>query len=302
METGWRRRRGHWRDSKNLAFSLVKQIDQIGSAVFDCGVTANADVCRLGPEQLERLQRAHIALALVEAVVDGGHDDPAVADILARAGVSRKTFYRLFDGKEDARRQAAELLWLRALDQVTRAGAGHDDPVTRAHAGAVALSRLVTAHPRHARLVLADAAAAGLPELLALLDPVAGPAPSPRGQTPQRKCPELSQSSDAGDRAVEAAILGAGGGPAALLARAGHGAPADGLGAQGRRALAVLLERPGASGAQVQRALGHRHASQTSRLLHRLQHQGLVTVGGGARRAGWSLTRAGRATARERIT
>ena len=117
-------------------------------------------------------------------VVEGGHDDPAVADILDRAGVSRKTFYRLFDGKEDARRQAAELLWRRALHRVTRAAAEHAEPVARAHAGALALSRLVTAHPRHARLVVSNAAAVGLPDLLALLDP-ACTLPS-RGQTPPR--------------------------------------------------------------------------------------------------------------------
>jgi AcrR family transcriptional regulator len=162
---------------------------------------------------VERLQRAHIALALVDVVVHDGHDDPAVADILARAGVSRKTFYRLFDGKDDARRQAAELLWLRALHQVTQAGAGHADPVARAHAGALALSRLVTAHPRHARLVLADPAVTGLPDLLAVLDPLA---------QSQRKCDEPPQSGDVGDGAVAAAILGEGGGPAALLARVGH--------------------------------------------------------------------------------
>jgi hypothetical protein len=140
--------------------------------------------------------------------------------------------------------------------------------------------------------VLADPAVTGLPELLALLDPLASP---PRGQTPQRKC-------DGGDHAVEAAILGEGGGPAGLLAGAGHELAVDRLGAQARGALAVLLEQPGASGAEVQRALGHRHASQTSRLLHRLRGQGLVAVAGGARRAGWSLTRAGRTAARERIT
>ncbi len=251
---------------------------------------------------MERLQRAHVALALVDAAVEGGHDDPAVADIVARAGVSRKTFYRLFDGKEDARRQAAELLWLRALHHVTRAGAGHADPVARAHARAIALSRLVTAHPRHARLVLADAAATGLPELLALLDPAVRPVRPPRGQVPQQDCPEPPQGGDVDDRAVEAAILGEDGGPAALLARAGHVPPVDGLGAQARKALAVLIERPGVGGAQVQRALGHRHASQTSRLLHRLQQQGLVTTAGGAQRPGWSLTPAGRAAARRRIT
>jgi AcrR family transcriptional regulator len=304
METGWRRRRGHERDSKNLAFSLVKQIDQMGSAMFDCRVTANVDVCRLTVGQLERLQRAHIALALVDAVVQGGHDDPAVADILARAGVSRKTFYRLFEGKDDARREAAELLWRRALDQVTRAGAAYADPVARAHACALALSRLVASHPRHARLVVADSVVTGLPGLLAVLDPAAGEpsgaASSPSGgQTPQRNCGGVPQNSDAGDRAVEAAILGADGGPAALLARAGHRPHADGLGVQSHRALAVLLAQPGASGAQVQRALGHLHASQTSRLLHRLRRQGLATVARGSQRSRWSLTRAGLATARK---
>lgn len=266
--------------------------------MFDWRVTANVDVCRLDARQLARLQRAHIALALVEAVVDGGHDDPAVADILARAGVSRKTFYRLFAGKEDARREAAELLWRRALHRVTRAAAEHAEPVARAHAGALALSRLVAAHPRQARLVLSDAVATGLPELLAVLDPAS--APPSRGQTPKRSAPQ-PQRSCAGDRAVDVAILGEDGGPAALLARAGHNLAFDRLGAQARAALAVLLEQPGASGAEVQRALGHRHASQTSRLLHRLRGQGLVAVAGGPRRSCWKLTRAGRTAARKQI-
>jgi hypothetical protein len=160
--------------------------------------------------------------------------------------------------------------------------------------------------------VLSDAVATGLPELLALLDPAS--TPPPRGQTPPRSGEDSAvplhplrglapqRSCDGGDRAVEAAILGEGGGPAALLARAGHEVQVDRLGVQARGALAVLLAQPGASGAEVQRALGHRHASQTSRLLHRLRGQGLVAVTGGARRSGWSLTRAGRIAAHKRIT
>jgi AcrR family transcriptional regulator len=241
---------------------------------------------------VQRLQRAHIALALVAVVVEDGHEDPAVADIVARAGVSRKSFYRLFDGKEDARREAAELLWLRAVHRVAQAAARQPDPVRRAHAGAVALSRLVTSHPRQARLVLSDPAILGLDGLLAVLDPSAPVRADVR--TP-------ADPADPGDRAVQEAILGEAGGPAALLARAGHVAHTDRLGAQGRRVLALLGDRPGVGGVEVQRALGHRHGSQTSRLLHRLRRQGLVTAVDGEERSRWSLTRAGRAALREPV-
>src|SRR5215475_4448379 len=46
-------------------------------------------------------QRRRILRALVEAVADRGYAETRVADVIAVAGVSRKTFYELFADKED---------------------------------------------------------------------------------------------------------------------------------------------------------------------------------------------------------
>jgi AcrR family transcriptional regulator/DNA-binding MarR family transcriptional regulator len=60
------------------------------------------------------------------------------------------------------------------------------------------------------------------------------------------------------------------------------------------RTLAFLAAHPGAGNTELQDALGIAHASQVSRYLHRLHHQGLVTLGERrGRRRSWSLTTAG---------
>jgi AcrR family transcriptional regulator len=47
------------------------------------------------------IQRARILSAMFEVCLELGASDVAVADVVARAGVSRRTFYELFDGCED---------------------------------------------------------------------------------------------------------------------------------------------------------------------------------------------------------
>ena len=56
---------------------------------------------RLSREQVETDQRLRIAAGLVEAMGSEGYVGTSVADIIGRAGVSRETFYRLFDDKQD---------------------------------------------------------------------------------------------------------------------------------------------------------------------------------------------------------
>ena len=38
---------------------------------------------------------------MIDAVGEDGYRETRVADVIARAGVSRKTFYELFDNKQD---------------------------------------------------------------------------------------------------------------------------------------------------------------------------------------------------------
>jgi AcrR family transcriptional regulator/DNA-binding MarR family transcriptional regulator len=60
-----------------------------------------------------RIQRARIVSAMVEVCRERGAADVAVAHVVARAGVSRRTFYELFDGCESC--------LLSALDEATSA-------------------------------------------------------------------------------------------------------------------------------------------------------------------------------------
>src|SRR2546423_13065994 len=68
----------------------------------------------LSREEVELSQRARLLQAATETVAELGYVKTTVADILARAGVSRATFYQLFSDKEDcfnaAYRENAELV------------------------------------------------------------------------------------------------------------------------------------------------------------------------------------------------
>jgi len=56
----------------------------------------------LSREDVARSQRGRILRAVAESVAANGYSATSVADVIARAGVSRSTFYELYDGKESA--------------------------------------------------------------------------------------------------------------------------------------------------------------------------------------------------------
>lgn len=53
----------------------------------------------LSREEVERSQRERLLVGAAEAVAEKGYAATSVEDILKRAGVSRTTFYQLYDGK-----------------------------------------------------------------------------------------------------------------------------------------------------------------------------------------------------------
>ncbi len=59
----------------------------------------------LAREQSRLQQRVRLALALIDSIGDGGYRATRVADVIARAGISRKTFYENFENKQEL------LLW-----------------------------------------------------------------------------------------------------------------------------------------------------------------------------------------------
>jgi AcrR family transcriptional regulator/DNA-binding MarR family transcriptional regulator len=52
-------------------------------------------------EEVDDIQRARVLSAMVEVAANDGYMGAAVAPVVARAGISRRTFYELFEGRED---------------------------------------------------------------------------------------------------------------------------------------------------------------------------------------------------------
>src|SRR4051812_43743942 len=56
---------------------------------------------RLRREEVASSQRARLLRAMAEVAAEKGYANTVVADVIARAGVSRRTFYELFRDKQD---------------------------------------------------------------------------------------------------------------------------------------------------------------------------------------------------------
>ena len=117
----------------------------------------------IAANQRERLLRATAAV-----IADRGYASLSVSDLTERAGVSRATFYKLFDDKHDCviEAQAWAIGRLReAIDEAARlAGTGRDWPCAVA-AGVGAALEFAAEHPGEARLVLASSHSPSEPKL-----------------------------------------------------------------------------------------------------------------------------------------
>lgn len=107
-------------------------------------------------------QRERMLLAVAEAVAEQGYATTTVADIIARARLSRRTFYEHFTDKEEC--------FLAAYDTVVEqmlAGVGHayeqagDDWAHRVYDGLEAFVSYLVAEPAFARMCIVEVVAAG---------------------------------------------------------------------------------------------------------------------------------------------
>ncbi len=116
-------------------------------------------------------QRNRIHLAMIEVASERGYPETRVVDVIGVAGVSRKTFYELFESKEDCFLAAYDGLLEYLLEEVTNAfetksGAPWAERMT------VALEALLdhlAGHPDEARFAIVEVLAAG-PKALARRD------------------------------------------------------------------------------------------------------------------------------------
>lgn len=111
-------------------------------------------------------QRRRMLAAMGGALAEQGYARLTVDEVLKRAGVSRRTFYEQFDGKDEclyaAYDDAERRAWVAAAEAV--AGAPADDWPGRVHAALAGLLGFVAAEPDAAHLFTLEARAAG-PEM-----------------------------------------------------------------------------------------------------------------------------------------
>ena len=125
----------------------------------------------LSPEAVTESQRGRILTAMVEVTAERGYADSRIADVIAYAGVSRKTFYELFSDKEECFLAAYDL-WLGRLF-VTTAEAFDAEPdadwAGRVRVGLASFLQFIADHPAAAGFCIVEVLAAG-PKALARRD------------------------------------------------------------------------------------------------------------------------------------
>jgi AcrR family transcriptional regulator len=78
-------------------------------------------------EELRASQKGRLICAIADSVADKGYAETTVADVIAIAGVSRKTFYEHFKDKEECFLAAYDEGAKSTYDAMLRAGEGHAD-------------------------------------------------------------------------------------------------------------------------------------------------------------------------------
>ena len=115
----------------------------------------------LAREQFRLGQRIRLALAMIEAIAENGYRSTRVADVISRAGVSRKTFYEHFDNKQDCLLSTFDLVANEGMRRVETAYRDAEGWPGRVEAAIRALFGSAIENPGALRLSLLEMAAVG---------------------------------------------------------------------------------------------------------------------------------------------
>jgi AcrR family transcriptional regulator len=116
---------------------------------------------RLSPAVVADSQRERLLEATMQVVASKGYAAVTVADLTGEAGVSRSTFYELFEDKEACFLASYEAAFQSLVPQVGAAFEAEERWPDRVRAGLEVLLALLAADPAQAQLALLEAAAAG---------------------------------------------------------------------------------------------------------------------------------------------
>jgi AcrR family transcriptional regulator len=108
-------------------------------------------------------QRERALKAMIEAVADRGYGETRVVDVIQRAGLSRKTFYELYDDKEECFLAAYDHTFGELYSKTQEAfdGAAGRPWAERIEAGVTVLIEQLAADPAAARFAIIEVLAAG---------------------------------------------------------------------------------------------------------------------------------------------
>ena len=112
-------------------------------------------------EQVQASQRQRILRAMIEAVAERGYVSTPVAEVIARAGVSRKAFYEHFPNKETCALEASDAITKTALELVSNRYRATNGDEAGAEAAIQELLVRAMASPRSVRFVLLELIAVG---------------------------------------------------------------------------------------------------------------------------------------------
>ena len=116
----------------------------------------------LSRDEVERSQRLRLAVAMADACAEAGFVDTPVKAVLERAGVSRLTFYELYDGKLDCFLEALDVVGEVLLGNLRRAVEEADgSPLDRATSAIDRYLDTIVHNLPFARLYIVEAHAAG---------------------------------------------------------------------------------------------------------------------------------------------
>jgi AcrR family transcriptional regulator len=112
-------------------------------------------------EQVRAEQRVGLALAMIDAVAEKGYQATTVADVIQRAGLSRKTFYEHFANKEECFLTTYDQISARVIRRMEQAYQEADGWPGRVEIAIQALFEAAIENPGAVRLVLLEINALG---------------------------------------------------------------------------------------------------------------------------------------------